>query len=732
MSKRKKAPARRGSDPTAPGAAGKQPEPAPRIGWPAALLLAGALLIKLVVALQLSDHPMLQPMGALDTAFYVEAAQRVAGGDWLFGSEAFYASPLYIYFLALIFRIAGPSLLAARLVQAVLGTLGVGLAMATARRWFDRPSSLVTGALLALSGILTFFEVVILQSALDPVLMALDGFLVTRAAREKTPQAWALAGAGLGLHALNRPNLLLCIAVLILLAAFQARRATGKWESALRIAAGIALGSALAIAPATVRNWAVSGEAILITSHGGLNFFIGNHDKADGAYQPIEGISATIRGQAADARKVAGAALGRALTDREVSSYFYRKALAWMADNPYAALNLAGRKLFLLLNAGCPSLNYSYPFFRREEPTWLRFLPVGTWLLVPLGMTGFLLLLHGSASPSGIGAWTAVTAAYAASVLLFFVTDRYQLPLLVPLSVAAGRAATLLWSLRHEPARMTLPLAALAVFLIVANIDPGEKYDQEPEERARLAVALIQRGEASRAEELLARTEKDHRDSGLLHYRAGLAYANRHEYDAAATHLRRALELQPDQPKTNLLLGQVLLDQGRAAEAVPYLEKAAERDGEPADAAALDLVRALAKGSQPEEAAARLAGLKIASGWSTETLLALGTLGLELRRPAEALRFLDAAAAQSPSDPAVGEKRAVALGMSGNLPAAVMALEKAILQAPRNPNLHLNLAVTYAQSGNMEKARQEAEEALRLKPDYPQARGLLERLRQQP
>lgn len=177
----------------------------------------------------------------------------------------------------------------------------------------------------------------------------------------------------------------------------------------------------------------------------------------------------------------------------------------------------------------------------------------------------------------------------------------------------------------------------------------------------------------------------------------------------------------------DLLLGQVLLDKGHASEAIPHLRRAIDKKVRP-ETAAIDLVRALATAGQREEASALLAQLTPPPDVTPDTLVILGTIGLDLQQPADAVRFLEAAAARTPADPTVIEKLAIALSVSGDRRGAVNALEKALRLAPDMPSLHLNLAVTYAQIGRIDDARREALEALRLRSDYPQARGLLARL----
>ena len=56
--------------------------------------------------------------------------------------------------------------------------------------------------------------------------------------------------------------------------------------------AWVVLGAALCIAPVTARNWFVTGEPVLITAHGGINFYIGNNPRASGTFTPAAGHAA--------------------------------------------------------------------------------------------------------------------------------------------------------------------------------------------------------------------------------------------------------------------------------------------------------------------------------------------------------------------------------------------------------------------------------------------------------
>ena len=98
-----------------------------------------------------------------------------------------------------------------------------------------------------------------------------------------------------------------------------------RWRPPIAVAAGIAI----ALVPVTVRNYVVSGDLSPVSSHGGLNFYIGNNAEADGTYHMVSGITPSIAGQQNDARRVAEEAVGRTLEDAEVSAYFYNLGWTW-------------------------------------------------------------------------------------------------------------------------------------------------------------------------------------------------------------------------------------------------------------------------------------------------------------------------------------------------------------------------------------------------------------------
>ena len=543
--------------------------PAPRrsSATAAIVLLAAACASKLAVVWRLHDHPLLQPQEGLDSQVYFELARRVAAGDLALGAEPFFVAPLYAYVLGMLLAVSDGSLWFARGAQAVLGTGAVGLIMATARRWAGDRAGLAAGALAAATGLFTFHEALILQAALDPFLTALALFLISRALPDGGVGRFAAAGAAFGALALNRPNALLAAAAIVI-ELIARRGARPRWRAAGAFTAGLAL----AIAPATLRNLAVSGEPVLIASHGGLNLYIGNNPDADGTYRSVPGITPNVAGQARDATRVAEQERGRSLTAGDVSRHFTGKAWDWIRSEPAAALTLFLRKLAYVFNEAELALNLSYRYYSRDEPTLLRLLRVGPWLLVPLGVTG--LLFGPQRRAPGFLVWASFVPAYALSVAVFFVSGRYRLPLLVPLCVGAGCAVEWAWRARERPSRMLAAAAACLAFCAAIAWWPWPLDEGRQAERAQMGLWLIDQGRLDQARAYLDGSDQVRQEMAAALERDGVTAAQQGRPADAVRHLEEAARLDPASASARLNLAVVHAQEGRTAAARALVDEA--------------------------------------------------------------------------------------------------------------------------------------------------------------
>ena len=484
----------------------------------------------------------------------------------------------------------------------------------------------------------------------------------------------------------------------------------------------------LVVAANAWRNYAVSGDVIPIASHGGLNFYIGNHERADGIYTPVPGISPSIAGQARDATQVAEAAAGRRLSPSDVSDYFYGRAWDWMAAHPGDALRLFIRKAAVLLNETNVPLNFSYAYYAQEESSVLRLLAVGPWLLLPVGVIG-LLWPALRTQKRGYWVWGSFVPVFGLSIVAFFVSSRYRMPLLVPLCAAAGALLVRLFD--HVRARrgalLLGPVVAVAGLAVVANLNLGLD-DGLGSEQTRKAVWLVEEGNYDEADRYVTSITDRHSHPGVLAFRFGRALSEAGRYSGAVESLRRALAIDGARPAILLELGKALVGAGRASEAVPHLAAAVDQ-GEQTDVAGPLLVRALVLGGRPDEAVDRLAAMpETVAGTGVESALDFGTLALERGQTAEAERWLRLAVGRAPERAEALEKLGLSLFLQQRAIDALPLLEHACQVDPASASAHLNLAAVYADLRRFTEARREAEEALRLDPSEPRARELLKAL----
>ena len=599
------------------------------------LLAAGAIAAKAAVLAQLGGHPLLQPYGDLDGGVYARLAWRIANGDLLLRGEGpvpFFVSPLYAYFLAA----TGVSFPVARVVQMMLGAAAVVLVFLTARRLFGDRAALPAGVLFALTGVVTFHEALILQAALDPFLTALFLYLLSvgltprrfssnvtggeaaasggvrraappLAAAPISSRVMIAAGFAGGLLSLNRPNALLCVAAIaaaLALFMFKEKSLRRVW-----IAAAFVGGAAVAIAPVTLRNFVVSREFVLISSHGGLNFLVGNGPGANGVYRALPGITPDIGGQARDAKRVAEAAEGRSLSTPEVSAHFAREALRWIRANPGSAESLFLRKIRFTLSGDEAPLNFSFPWYR-EHSTALKILAVGPGLLLPLAGAGFVLAILASAGEArrALLVWTAFIPAYVLAVAAFFVATRYRLPLLVALAPLAGAAVAKFPEAWRTKRGVGAAVSAAAV-LAAVSLWPTGLWDGGADEDMHLVLWEIEKNAAGAMRHAEA-AAPGHPDPALFWLRVGRSFAAAGKSDEAIAALGRSLASAAPRAEAAATLSSLLerrglsrMESGDAADGRADLEEAVRLDGASAEAR-LNLAVACAMAGETDRARA--------------------------------------------------------------------------------------------------------------------------------
>ncbi|HUT25129.1 MAG TPA: glycosyltransferase family 39 protein, partial [Sumerlaeia bacterium] len=434
-------------------------------------LFLAALALRLVYLLEMSSGPyFVSPQ--LDELNFDLWGRRIAFENF-WGDRVFPRGPLYPYFLGILYRIFGHDYFLPRLAQSLFGALAVVLLYLIGKGVFGRTSAILGGALAVAFPTLIFFGGELLITSVFLPLSLLTLWLFLRWSEEPRRMGrLAAAGAVCGLSALARPNILLVTPFFALWSAWVARRAGLSWRGNF---AGLVLLTASVVAvilPVTVRNWVVGRDFVLISSQGGINFYVGNNAAATGftsatptrfrywgEYEDSVDLFARRQAEIETGR---GAAEGRRMKPSEISRYWSGKAWRWIADHPADAARLALKKTVLFWSAVEIKNNKSISFAARFS----RLLTVLLWIL-PFGLVAPLALAQmARRRPSASQALLiGFVICYMMSVAPFFVYARYRMPVVPVLLLYAAH-----WVVEAAGEMSRKRLRAVAIRLVLTGL----------------------------------------------------------------------------------------------------------------------------------------------------------------------------------------------------------------------------------------------------------------------
>jgi tetratricopeptide (TPR) repeat protein len=430
---------------------------------PLVVAVAIVLVVRLVYLAGIQHNPFFDDP-ILDSRLYDSWAQRIASGDWL-GSQVFFMGPLYPYFLAGVYLLFGVSHIAAAAIQLLLGSISCVLVLLLARKLAGTFVGAAATLMLAFYGPLVFFDSLLLPEVLGILANLAWLYVLVRGWPYLRPRAFFASGVIVGVSILVRGS---AVILVIGTAAWLVLTHGVKRGQVWRRLAAFAVGICLLVVPVTVRNWVVEHDFVLVTSNGGLNFFVGNNDKADGMYVNLKELRMVSGAPDADwtGRHYAEQTLGRKLRPSEVSGFWFGKSVDFVRDHPGRFFGLLLKKIVLFWNAYEVPQIEDYYIWKSISPPPLPLISFG--LVAPLGIVGMLLtarrrefhLLH------------VFVIFYMVSVCLFFVTARYRVQVVPVLSIFS--AYTIWWLINQVRQGRVLRIAGVLVLILLAGIATGK------------------------------------------------------------------------------------------------------------------------------------------------------------------------------------------------------------------------------------------------------------------
>lgn len=679
------------------------------------LVWTAALAIQLIyLAEGFKDPSFLEPI--IDASSYDQLARDITAGQFL-PDGAFWQPPFYQYFLAGIYFLAGPHILAAKLAQALIGATSCLLTYLIGRRFFSRATGIIAGLITAVYGPMIFFNGRLLSTGLEVFLYLFALWLLLIASESPRPSRWLACGLVTGLAAITRPSILVLLAeglaVIIVLSLKQ--RSYRAWAAS---AACLVLGTSLTIAPATLGNYLVERRLVLISTNGGINLFIGNNPRSEETIAIRPGVDWK---NLLDIGWFTGAP-----TRIELDQYFFQRAKEFILDHPREAFINLLRKARLFWNSYETPRNVDIYLFRNFS----GLLSLLVWrcgsfsfpfgILAPLAALGMIVGCRGG---RGRVLLLVFVGLYSVSVILFFIAARYRLPVVPVLSLFAG--AGIVWLRRQFLARRYRSIIAAAIFCLATGLWvnlPVRAPTHDVNFHAELYNLLGMRNLHTHKNPEAA--EKEFRRSlaidpsyAVVHGRLGSVLAEEGKIDEAAAECRRAFELDPGLYEPRYTLANLLVSQGHDDEALEQFRRTIELKQDHAEAHN-NLAGILARRGRTEEALKHFRkSLALKPNAPEGVYLNMVILLKREGRFAEVVRTMRAGIQNHPGS--AGMKANLAWVLATCPEDSIRDGDKAVrlaesagaLSGYSNPDLLDTLAAAYAEAGRFDDAIKRAQDA---------------------
>jgi 4-amino-4-deoxy-L-arabinose transferase-like glycosyltransferase len=532
------------------------------------VVLALALLVRILYVGYYYSMPDWDQL-TVDNYYHHHWAQSIAGGN-IFGDTTYFRAPFYVYCLALLYALFGTSLWVSRIFGILLGLTSVAMTYLTGKRIFSAKIGLTAALLQSLYPVMIYFEGELLLDPLFTLLLQLAVYRLVIWFDNKTTGQVLATGLLLGLASITRPTALVFIPLIVLLLAAALKNA-GAWAKHSMI---FILAVSLVIAPIFVRNLVVAGDPVTIASQGGINLYIGNNSNADGVSavlpEPL-GHNWRLR----EITYLAEQEVGKRLKPGDVSSYWTKKALHWMRNNPGQFIELYVKKLYRNFSNREISNNRDLNSFFNNVPI-LKYNPLSFGLLFTLVIVG---VMAGLGRHSHVGLLLLVVIVYILAASLFFFNSRFRLPLLPYYFLLAAFGLFSLIDRLRSKWRAGVPLLFGAGCAALFSF-----YPFIPLPRGGSTLSLTSKG-------LYYYTNKDFQRAIYYHRLAlsidstfpetnlnlGACYFKLGMADSAGYYFEREKRLNPNRTKAYTNIASLHLVNGRYAEAITEAKQALAR-----------------------------------------------------------------------------------------------------------------------------------------------------------
>ncbi len=531
----------------------------------ACIIFCLALTVRLVYLYESSANPSFQAP-IVDSKTYDETAGMFVQNKIL-GEKFFWQPFFYPFFLSVVYIFSGNSIIAAKVIQVLLGALTCALTYRLGEKIFGRRAGIVAGIITAFYGPMFFYDAELLATGWAVFWAVVIVSLFLEVKEKDKGWHWFLLGLSSALGIITRPEFLLVFVAGCVWLWLRVPRELSLVPRFGPMFAGIAL----VLVPVSIAAAGATGRFSIMSSSGGLNLYIGNN--------PNYCETLTIRpGEEWDKLLIklpSQHGKGRSVWDED--SFFKQQVMEYVKNQPFDFAKGLGRKALELVCSREIPRNLNIYMFGR----WSRLLHLLTWKADGFGFPfGFILP---AAVLGVIFNWRRIPAPvllfivlYPLSIVLVFVAGRYKVPMVPILAVvAAAGLVSVVERIRLGRWREVMIIGTIAAGTVLLSILPGpfceEQVDLEPEFYQFVGHGLVKRGHYDKAKECLTEALRLKPDYNETYFYMGEALRGQGKVDEAIEYYKKALGLKLDSSLEYVAhnnLGGALLEQGKLDEAI--------------------------------------------------------------------------------------------------------------------------------------------------------------------
>jgi len=504
--------------------------------WLIISLFSLALLLRILHIYFIIPNPFFNhPVG--DEKEHYEWALKIIDGD-LFSVHkgAFFRSPGYPYFLALLLFITGKNLFLVRILQAIIGSFSVILIYLIAEKKFGKKVSMLSGFISACYPLFVYYNAMLLDTTFYIFLVLLVLFFSLKIEEKKTRLWVFLAGLFMALNCIIRPNLLIFIPFHIVWIASVLVMPAGcrhlysdlirKWKFVAVSIIIYLIPIFVIISSITLRNYHLEKDFYLIATNGDLNFYLANNPDKVFTLNLRPGLEWEMFLQTPYLE------LGENISKKEVQLFWRKKYLEYIKQSPFIFLLDKLVNLYNFFDGYEYREIQMYDYYFKQSP--ILKIPISFYIISPLSLIGIAFAIRKFRENSLLILFVGV---FTFSVILFSVYSRYRLPVVPVLIMFASY--TIIRGIEEIREKNSLFVTIVCSIFIMClfiylSLKPNEKT----------------------------------MENWWTHYNLGLVYYDEGDFNKAITELKEAEKIRSDNMDTHYVLANVYKKSFRFQEAV--------------------------------------------------------------------------------------------------------------------------------------------------------------------